>query len=193
MVFAGAARVFEHFSTTPRQHDGHIEPHATLVWIDRAETIHVVATNKASFSLRKSDSPRARDSGRTRRDRGRGDRWRFRRQELLHRRAHLVSPRQSNRTAGQRGGAIRRRTGGDESSTRSSDPVTDRDRPERTSPCPRRGRPVRPGRLRFGEAAAPLVAGRLRWSDPGRAVARRYRPVGRTMSPAPPRRRRRAR
>ena len=51
-VFAGAARVFEHVFTTPRQHHGYIEPHATLVWIDEAETVHVVTTNKAPFSLR---------------------------------------------------------------------------------------------------------------------------------------------
>jgi CO/xanthine dehydrogenase Mo-binding subunit len=31
---------------------GYLEPHATLVWIDDEETIHVVAPNKAPFNLR---------------------------------------------------------------------------------------------------------------------------------------------
>jgi CO/xanthine dehydrogenase Mo-binding subunit len=50
-AFATAARVFEHTFTTPRQHHGYIEPHATLVWIDDG-VLHVVSTNKAPFSLR---------------------------------------------------------------------------------------------------------------------------------------------
>lgn len=51
-VFARAAHVFEHEFTTPRQHSGYIEPHATLVWIDDAGVVHVVTTNKTPFSLR---------------------------------------------------------------------------------------------------------------------------------------------
>ncbi|MGP1673902.1 MAG: xanthine dehydrogenase family protein molybdopterin-binding subunit [Candidatus Limnocylindrales bacterium] len=51
-VFAGAAHVFEHEFTTPRQHSGYIEPHATLVWIDEADVVHVVTTNKTPFLLR---------------------------------------------------------------------------------------------------------------------------------------------
>ena len=51
-VFARAAHVFEHEFTTPRQHHGYIEPHATLVWIDGTGTVHVVTTNKAPFTLR---------------------------------------------------------------------------------------------------------------------------------------------
>jgi CO/xanthine dehydrogenase Mo-binding subunit len=51
-VFAGAPHVFEHEFTTPRQHPGYIEPHATLVWIDEGGTVHVVTTNKTPFSLR---------------------------------------------------------------------------------------------------------------------------------------------
>ena len=51
-AFAGAPHVFEHEFTTPRQHSGYIEPHATLVWIDEAEIVHVVTTNKTPFSLR---------------------------------------------------------------------------------------------------------------------------------------------
>lgn len=51
-VFAGAARVFEHEFTTPRQHHGYIEPHATSVWIDADGQVHVITTNKAPFTLR---------------------------------------------------------------------------------------------------------------------------------------------
>ncbi|HYH91767.1 MAG TPA: xanthine dehydrogenase family protein molybdopterin-binding subunit [Candidatus Saccharimonadales bacterium] len=52
-VFASAARVFEHRFTTPRQHAGYIEPHATLVWVDEAGVIRVITTNKTPFPLRK--------------------------------------------------------------------------------------------------------------------------------------------
>lgn len=51
-VFAGAAQVFEHRYRTPRQHHGYLEPHATLVWIDDADVVHVITTNKAPFNLR---------------------------------------------------------------------------------------------------------------------------------------------
>lgn len=51
-VFARAPRVFEHEFTTPRHHAGYIEPHATLVWIDDGDIVHVVTTNKTPFSLR---------------------------------------------------------------------------------------------------------------------------------------------
>jgi CO/xanthine dehydrogenase Mo-binding subunit len=51
-VFARAHRVFEHEFRTPRQHHGYIEPHATLVWIDADEIVHVVTTNKAPQRLR---------------------------------------------------------------------------------------------------------------------------------------------
>jgi CO/xanthine dehydrogenase Mo-binding subunit len=51
-VFARAAHVFEHEFTTPRQHHGYIEPHATSVWIDEDGQVHVVTTNKAPFTLR---------------------------------------------------------------------------------------------------------------------------------------------
>jgi CO/xanthine dehydrogenase Mo-binding subunit len=51
-VLAGAARVFEHEFTTPRQHHGYIEPHATLVWIEDDGMVHVVTTNKAPLKLR---------------------------------------------------------------------------------------------------------------------------------------------
>jgi CO/xanthine dehydrogenase Mo-binding subunit len=51
-VFASAARVFEHEFTTPRHHHGYVEPHATLVWIDEDEVVHVITTNKQPHRLR---------------------------------------------------------------------------------------------------------------------------------------------
>jgi CO/xanthine dehydrogenase Mo-binding subunit len=51
-VFASAARVVEHEFTTPRQHHGYIEPHASLVWIDDAGLVHVVSMNKTPGNLR---------------------------------------------------------------------------------------------------------------------------------------------
>lgn len=51
-VFARAAHVFEGRYTTPAQHAGYLEPHATLVWIDDADVLHVVTPNKAPFNLR---------------------------------------------------------------------------------------------------------------------------------------------
>lgn len=49
--FARAAHVFEHSFEVPRVHHAYIEPRASLVWLE-GETIHVVTTNKAPFSLR---------------------------------------------------------------------------------------------------------------------------------------------
>jgi CO/xanthine dehydrogenase Mo-binding subunit len=51
-ALAGAYRVFEHRFSTPRQHCGYIEPHATLVWIDDDGTVHVHSPNKSPYSLR---------------------------------------------------------------------------------------------------------------------------------------------
>lgn len=51
-AFAGATRVFEHTFTTRRHHHGYIEPHATLVWIDEEDVVHIAASNKAPFVLR---------------------------------------------------------------------------------------------------------------------------------------------
>jgi len=51
-AFARADRVFEHAFTTPRYHAGYIEPHATMVWIDGNDVVHVIATHKGPFSLR---------------------------------------------------------------------------------------------------------------------------------------------
>jgi CO/xanthine dehydrogenase Mo-binding subunit len=50
-AFASAFRVFEHTFTTPRQHQGYIEPHACVVWIDD-DKVRVRSTNKTPFSLR---------------------------------------------------------------------------------------------------------------------------------------------
>jgi putative selenate reductase molybdopterin-binding subunit len=50
-MFATAPHVFEHTFTTPRQHAGYIEPHATLVWIDGAGVVHVYTPNKQPFSV----------------------------------------------------------------------------------------------------------------------------------------------
>ena len=50
-AFASAFRVFEHSFTTPRQHQGYIEPHACVVWLD-GDTVRVRSTNKTPFSLR---------------------------------------------------------------------------------------------------------------------------------------------
>jgi CO/xanthine dehydrogenase Mo-binding subunit len=49
--FESAAAVFEHEFDVPRVHSAYIEPRASLVWIE-GETVHVVTTNKAPFSLR---------------------------------------------------------------------------------------------------------------------------------------------
>ena len=51
-AFARATRIFEHTFRTPRQHQGHIEPHACAAWIDPDGTVHVVSTNKSPFTLR---------------------------------------------------------------------------------------------------------------------------------------------
>lgn len=51
-IFAGAHRVFEHKFTTPRVHAGHIEPRATVVWIEADGTVRVISANKAPFFLR---------------------------------------------------------------------------------------------------------------------------------------------
>ena len=51
-IFAAAHRVFEHRFSTPRQHCGYIEPHATVVWIDDDGTVHVRTPNKSPFALR---------------------------------------------------------------------------------------------------------------------------------------------
>ncbi len=51
-IFASAAHVFEHTLTTPREHQGFIEPPGSLLWIDADDVVHVVCTNKMPFGLR---------------------------------------------------------------------------------------------------------------------------------------------
>ena len=51
-LFSGPYRVFAQNFTTPRQHCGYIEPHATMVWVDAAEVVHVETTHKMPFALR---------------------------------------------------------------------------------------------------------------------------------------------
>jgi len=51
-VFSSAPHVFEHTFTTPREHQGFIEPPASLLWIDADSIVHVVCTNKMPFGLR---------------------------------------------------------------------------------------------------------------------------------------------
>jgi CO/xanthine dehydrogenase Mo-binding subunit len=56
VAFARAFRVFEHSFGTPRQHQGHIEPHACAAWIEADGTVRVVSTNKTPFTLRQQMS-----------------------------------------------------------------------------------------------------------------------------------------
>lgn len=51
-IFASAHRVYEHTFTTPRQHQGYIEPHACTVWVDDQGVVQVRSTNKSPFGLR---------------------------------------------------------------------------------------------------------------------------------------------
>ena len=55
-VFARCAFVFDHTFTTPRQHAGHLEPHAAIVWLDDDGIVHVTSTNKMPFMLREQMS-----------------------------------------------------------------------------------------------------------------------------------------
>ncbi len=50
-VMATADRVIEHTFTTPRQHQGYIEPHVSLLWIE-GETVRILTSSKAPFRLR---------------------------------------------------------------------------------------------------------------------------------------------
>ncbi len=52
-VFKSGARVFEHTFSTPREHQGFIEPPGSVLWIDKDDdVVHVVCTNKMPFGLR---------------------------------------------------------------------------------------------------------------------------------------------
>ncbi|HEY3117690.1 MAG TPA: molybdopterin cofactor-binding domain-containing protein, partial [Chloroflexota bacterium] len=53
-LFAKAHRVFTHVYHQARQHQGYIEPHACLVWIDDEGIVHVHGTNKVALALRES-------------------------------------------------------------------------------------------------------------------------------------------
>jgi len=53
-LFANAHRVFEHVYHQSRQHQGYIEPHACIVWIDEQGIARIYSTNKAPLSLRQS-------------------------------------------------------------------------------------------------------------------------------------------
>jgi CO/xanthine dehydrogenase Mo-binding subunit len=50
-ALSSADRVFEHVFTTPRQHQGYLEPHAVQVWFE-GEVLHVISTSKSPFALR---------------------------------------------------------------------------------------------------------------------------------------------
>ena len=50
-IFAAAEHVYEHRFSTPRQHAGYMEPHATFVWIDESDVVHVYTPNKQPFSV----------------------------------------------------------------------------------------------------------------------------------------------
>ncbi|MEA2639142.1 MAG: hypothetical protein QOF51_536 [Chloroflexota bacterium] len=50
--FAEADQVFEHTFRIPSRHQGYLEPHAALVWIDEAGRIQVWAASKAPFRVR---------------------------------------------------------------------------------------------------------------------------------------------
>jgi CO/xanthine dehydrogenase Mo-binding subunit len=49
--FRASHRVYEHTFTVPRVHQAYLEPRAAVVWLE-GETVHVITTNKAPFSLR---------------------------------------------------------------------------------------------------------------------------------------------
>jgi len=50
-AFAAAARVFEHTFSYGRDHQAYLEPRGSVVWLE-GDTVHVITTNKAPFSLR---------------------------------------------------------------------------------------------------------------------------------------------
>lgn len=51
-IFAQAHRVFEDTYTAPRQHQGYLEPHGCVVWIEPDGSVRVRTTNKSPFALR---------------------------------------------------------------------------------------------------------------------------------------------
>jgi CO/xanthine dehydrogenase Mo-binding subunit len=52
-AFARADRVFEDTYTAPRQHQGYIEPHASVVWVQDDGMVRVWSVNKSPFGLRR--------------------------------------------------------------------------------------------------------------------------------------------
>ncbi|MFN0073780.1 MAG: xanthine dehydrogenase family protein molybdopterin-binding subunit [Chloroflexota bacterium] len=52
-AFAQADRVFEDSYTAPRQHQGYIEPHASVVWVQDDGAVRVWSVNKSPFGLRR--------------------------------------------------------------------------------------------------------------------------------------------
>ncbi len=52
-AFAQADRVFEDTYTAPRQHQGYIEPHASVVWVQDDGMARVWSVNKSPFGLRR--------------------------------------------------------------------------------------------------------------------------------------------
>ena len=50
-VLASADRVIEHTFTTPRQHQGYIEPHVSLLWIED-DMVRILTSSKSPFRLR---------------------------------------------------------------------------------------------------------------------------------------------
>lgn len=55
-IFREADHVFEHTFTTPRQPHWYLEPHATSVWIDERDVVHVISTNKDPDALQEQMS-----------------------------------------------------------------------------------------------------------------------------------------
>lgn len=55
-LFANAYRVFENVYHQSRQHQGYIEPHGCVVWIDDQGLVRIWSTNKSPFSLRQAMS-----------------------------------------------------------------------------------------------------------------------------------------
>jgi carbon-monoxide dehydrogenase large subunit len=51
-LFAAAHLVVEDVYEGPRQHQGYIEPHGTVVWYDQSGRLQVITTNKTPFPLR---------------------------------------------------------------------------------------------------------------------------------------------
>jgi CO/xanthine dehydrogenase Mo-binding subunit len=51
-AFAQADVIVEDVFTAARQHQGYIEPHGCVVWIEPDGTVQVISTNKAPFALR---------------------------------------------------------------------------------------------------------------------------------------------